>query len=704
MKWIALLFAAALFTALVSLVGCAGSNQPADNLITPGSESAAEPTANPGWQWPSPSTLVLPPRESSTYVPADLIKFGTYYELSFPHDNVDTSTGTAHFTPDWSAATGMSIDHMAYCHYYFYAEDYDREPEIHYGWSVPPAIHANAWFGVANFSADSWDWFPANNEGSIDLGSMGAYLQGGDAAIIAVVVLGTAECNLQYLRLGTQQTVARMTANPAGGITPLTVEFSGASSTVEVGTIEDYAWDMDGSGTYELETGATATTSSTYTKSATHTIGLRVTSNYGETGCTTITFVTSAPWTHSLGEAAADAFQDVVVSANQVYCAGATGNFGAGGKDTLVVKLDSFGNLVWAKAWGGASDEEALGITRDADGNLLVAGYTNSYGAGAQDLFVQKWTPEGSLEWTTTWGQQAAEYGNAIGAIGTDCYVTGYSESFGIGSQDVILVRFDTDGAVTWARLWGGIEDEMAEGICTYSSFMSGTQQIHITGMGRSYTDPARSVLFYCKMYSDASMGTHRIWIPNGSMASGEAISVSGLLSQEVLVAGWMQLTGNRYPLLLGASSETESIRKWWNTGDVTVCAYDMYRRGDSVYLCGYDDTDALVLRASSAGAFEGGLIFSTATPYDGVFGVYPFAGHGLVLAGTTSAASAGSWTNASGTWEDALGTWEDEPVTPLEAVGTIGGPTGTLTDITTLVIDTGGGESDAFVSAIAGP
>ena len=47
----------------------------------------------------------------------------------------------------------------------------------------------------------------------------------------------------------------------------------------------------------------------------------------------------------------------------------------AGGTDIFVVKLDSAGNFVWARQFGGTSDDQGNGIAVDASGNVLTTGY-----------------------------------------------------------------------------------------------------------------------------------------------------------------------------------------------------------------------------------------------------------------------------------------------------------------------------------------
>jgi hypothetical protein len=61
------------------------------------------------------------------------------------------------------------------------------------------------------------------------------------------------------------------------------------------------------------------------------------------------------------------------------------------------VKLDSSGNVQWTKTIGGSSDDEAWSIIQSSDGGYVVAGYTESFGAGGWDIYVVKMDANGNV-------------------------------------------------------------------------------------------------------------------------------------------------------------------------------------------------------------------------------------------------------------------------------------------------------------------
>jgi YD repeat-containing protein len=80
--------------------------------------------------------------------------------------------------------------------------------------------------------------------------------------------------------------VASFTAPAAPVLAGTPINFDASASTDPDGTIDRYEWDLDGNGSYETDTGATATTTKTYATAGERTIGLRVTDDRGETSTT----------------------------------------------------------------------------------------------------------------------------------------------------------------------------------------------------------------------------------------------------------------------------------------------------------------------------------------------------------------------------------------------------------------------------------
>jgi PKD repeat protein len=94
---------------------------------------------------------------------------------------------------------------------------------------------------------------------------------------------------------------AAVTATPTNPQPNQVITFNAASSSDQgSGTIAKYEWDLDENGSYETDTGTTASTTAAFAAAGTHTVGLRVTDNCGtpDTGGVNV-FVSNTPPTAS---------------------------------------------------------------------------------------------------------------------------------------------------------------------------------------------------------------------------------------------------------------------------------------------------------------------------------------------------------------------------------------------------------------------
>jgi hypothetical protein len=74
-----------------------------------------------------------------------------------------------------------------------------------------------------------------------------------------------------------------------------------------------------------------------------------------------------------------------------------TWSFGAGSDDFWVLKLDKDGTVAWQKTYGGTGNDSAYSIQQTSDGGYIVAGETDSSGAGNADAWGLKLDSNGNI-------------------------------------------------------------------------------------------------------------------------------------------------------------------------------------------------------------------------------------------------------------------------------------------------------------------
>jgi hypothetical protein len=141
--------------------------------------------------------------------------------------------------------------------------------------------------------------------------------------------------------------------------------------------------------------------------------------------------------------------------------AGYTNSFGAGSYDVYLIKTDASGNAVWSRTYGGSNDDRGNGVRQTQDGGYIVAGFTTSFGAGGNDVYLIKTDAAGNATWTRTYGGSANDAGQSVQQTQESGYiVVGYTVSFGAGSHDVYLIKTDAAGNATWTRTYGGSNND----------------------------------------------------------------------------------------------------------------------------------------------------------------------------------------------------------------------------------------------------
>jgi hypothetical protein len=128
--------------------------------------------------------------------------------------------------------------------------------------------------------------------------------------------------------------------------------------------------------------------------------------------------------------------------------AGGTNSFDASGfYDFFLIKTDSLGDTLWAKTYGGANDDYAESLEITSDGGYIIIGKTDSYGAGANDIYLIKTNVNGDILWTKTYGGLYDDVGNSVKQTDDGGYIiTGSTESFGSGIYDIYLIKTDSSG------------------------------------------------------------------------------------------------------------------------------------------------------------------------------------------------------------------------------------------------------------------
>lgn len=217
-------------------------------------------------------------------------------------------------------------------------------------------------------------------------------------------------------------------------------------------------------------------------------------------------------WAKKMGGTGSDMLNDMAIDAeSNTY---STGNFeltsdfdpgsgiynlvSAGNTDVYISKLDSMGNLLWAKRLGGTETDYGFTIALDDSGNVYTSGYFcktvdfdpgsgifNLTSTGYADMFLLKLNPAGNFVWvkkvggpTTSIYVESIYIDKAANIFATGGFrnTIDFDPGAGIynmssaGDGDIFVLKLNSFGNFVWAKKIGGVFHDFGKSIAIDAS------------------------------------------------------------------------------------------------------------------------------------------------------------------------------------------------------------------------------------------
>ncbi len=165
-----------------------------------------------------------------------------------------------------------------------------------------------------------------------------------------------------------------------------------------------------------------------------------------------------------------------------IYITGKFDYSGSGNWDVFIAKCNRSGDLQWDIIWGGSDYDIGYDITLDGSGNIYITGYTQGFGPGSNDMFIAKYDRTGNSLKNISWGGSDwnAGYGIVLDGLG-NIYITGTIES-NPGDYDVFIAIYDSSYNSVKNITWGGSDWDLG-----YDIALDDLGNIYITGTTESY-------------------------------------------------------------------------------------------------------------------------------------------------------------------------------------------------------------------------
>lgn len=171
-------------------------------------------------------------------------------------------------------------------------------------------------------------------------------------------------------------------------------------------------------------------------------------------------------WDRTYGNPGNDFARDIIECGDGTFVVVGQAESAFGIKDISIVRIDGSGSTLWNKTYSCLNNEIATCVARTHDGGYIAAGYTDSYGAGAEDVYILKVDGQGNKLWGNPYGGSSYDEACAIVEAGDGGFVvTGFTKSFGAAGYDVYLLKIDRDGEKIWEKTYGGGYDDWGRAI-----------------------------------------------------------------------------------------------------------------------------------------------------------------------------------------------------------------------------------------------
>jgi Secretion system C-terminal sorting domain len=187
-------------------------------------------------------------------------------------------------------------------------------------------------------------------------------------------------------------------------------------------------------------------------------------------------------WAKTYGGSKQDYANSIVVTKDNKYLiVGSTFSFDGNidsirglSADVWLLKLDSNGNILWKKNYGGSSGETMFAITQTTDNGFIMVGATGSsdgdvttVNRGLSDCWVIKIDSLGTIQWQKTIGGSKSEsLWSVFQTQNGDYIMGGYSDSNDLdfsensGLYDMWILKLNSQGNLIWKKRLGGSKDD----------------------------------------------------------------------------------------------------------------------------------------------------------------------------------------------------------------------------------------------------
>ncbi len=199
-------------------------------------------------------------------------------------------------------------------------------------------------------------------------------------------------------------------------------------------------------------------------------------------------------WEKTFGGPKWDISYNIIKVKKDFLLTGYTDSFGNGKTDIYLIKVDSNGNCLWARTYGGLRDDMGINSLNINDNEILVTGNSSSFisrGFG-MDILLFKIDSTGNSLLTKIFTAAQLEVGTKLLKDNNDFLLVGTKKCYGICDSNIYVLKFDRNFNIIWFKIFAGKRNDFA------SSIIKIDNKYYISGTTTSFYDIKGDIFLTC--------------------------------------------------------------------------------------------------------------------------------------------------------------------------------------------------------------
>jgi len=154
-------------------------------------------------------------------------------------------------------------------------------------------------------------------------------------------------------------------------------------------------------------------------------------------------------WSKTYGSTGFDNIKDLQLASNGYIACGSTSSFGLFAEDGYVLSIDNQGFVYWSRTFGGnvGAVDQFNRVIQTSDGGFIFGGMMQNTNENGSDMCLVKLFGDGAFNYAKIFGGVGTDIGSALSVKSDGGYLlAGSTASFGAGANDVYIQSLKNDG------------------------------------------------------------------------------------------------------------------------------------------------------------------------------------------------------------------------------------------------------------------